>query len=338
MTVPSHSFLSVTFDRGVATMTTLVITARTPSDLSFDSSQTPDDDFDVSLLEDAVEILRSHRGDGCIPETSVSGRLIAGPSGASQPPALSIHESDARTKAVMEAAKTITSLREELADANRRLDAYRGARMASKLVHDEKTNKNSNSKSALHLLEDNPALAIPARFRLEKILDAELLSKEHSKLLLMTVEVAKQKVEAELSIEAARAESALIVAQSKQEVKLATDKLQALTQSRNNLAAALLDTRTALGEATKQSHGFERESKSLYDRVLATQSIAEQSRANALADAAAQRASAREKLFGVLRNMGQKENSTETEDASHLDSARLDPYAYAARLRDMRVG
>jgi hypothetical protein len=210
--------------------------------------------------------------------------------------------------------------------------------MASKLVHDEKTNKNSNSKSALHLLEDNPALAIPARFRLEKILDAELLSKEHSKLLLMTVEVAKQKVEAELSIEAARAESALIVAQSKQEVKLATDKLQALTQSRNNLAAALLDTRTALGEATKQSHGFERESKSLYDRVLATQSIAEQSRANALADAAAQRASAREKLFGVLRNMGQKENSTETEDASHLDSARLDPYAYAARLRDMRVG
>jgi hypothetical protein len=115
-----------------------------------------------------------------------------------------------------------------------------------------------------------------------------------------------------------------------------------------------------------RSHGLERESRVLHDTVLAARSVAEEARGKALAEAAAARVAAREKLFAVLRAMGDAKDDGKTDvlgarstpspprdfaavggtpaafatrdkkDASTLGSPRVDPYAYAARLRSMR--
>ena len=145
----------------------------------------------------------------------------------------------------------------------------------------------------------------------------------------------------------------------------------ALTNGRN-ARAALGDARTALEFEQHRSHGLERETRVLHDTVLAARSVAEEARGKALAEAAAARVAAREKLFAVLRAMGGAKEEEKTmmlydddvlgvcstpspprdfaavggtpatfatrdeKDASTLGSPRVDPYAYAARLRSMR--
>ena len=122
-------------------MSTVVLHARSPSSSSFASSA-PDDDFDFARLDDAADAARSH-----VVPTMHSGAVdLADPSSARA----------ARSSA--EAAMTVASLQEELRETKRRLEAYRGARMASKLAQTLK-------KTASALMEENPALAIPARPR-----------------------------------------------------------------------------------------------------------------------------------------------------------------------------
>jgi len=98
--------------------------------------------------------------------------------------------------------------------------------MASKLIEGERKESGS-SKSALDLCEDNPALAITARFRKEKILDAELLAYQRAKLESMAIEIKKLKEQAELSIQKAKDQAEALVEKS-EEVKRATDKFSKL--------------------------------------------------------------------------------------------------------------
>ena len=318
-------------------MTTMVITARTPSVGSFDSSNA-DADFDFSVLDDAVDGVRGHEVPVLNPESSsrVGADNCTDASSSSPGLRVSKRESDARTNAVIEATKTITSLREELRDANRKLQAYRGARMASRLVEDGE--KCFHEKSALQLIDDNPALAIPMRLKQEKVHDAQLLEAEKQKLKELKLEVEKSKQEAELHIQKAKVEAAIEIKQSKEEVRKAQEKIYAQQQQQHNLNAALVDTRSALDTVTSKAQGFERESIQLYDKVVAHKSAAEEARRKALSDASAARASARDKLFAVLRNMGERNSRlTQENSTDSLESPRIDPYAYAQRLRDMRV-
>jgi hypothetical protein len=78
---------------------------------------------------------------------------------------------------------TVASLQEELRDTKRRLEAYRGARMASRLVEKQKT--------AAALLEENPALAIPARLKREARDAAIALEQERSRIAELEREVAR---------------------------------------------------------------------------------------------------------------------------------------------------
>lgn len=283
---------------------------------------------------------------------------------------------------------TVASLQEELRETKRRLEAYRGARMASRLAQTSK-------KTASALMEENPALAIPARLKEEARDAAVALERERSRTLELEREVARAREDARVAVEAAEAKAAEAVraASLAAEKKIDDARLvaraareaetDALTHGRN-ARAALVDARTALEFEQHRSHGLERESRVLHDTVLAARSVAEEARGKALAEAAAARVAAREKLFAVLRAMGTTakevsgvpEEKTKThrhrrddvlgglgstpsprfrdfaavggtpaefatrdekeKDASTLGSPRVDPYAYAARLRSMR--
>ena len=258
---------------------------------------------------------------------------------------------------------TVASLQEELRETKRRLKAYRAARMASKLAQTLK-------KTASALMEENPALAIPARLKEEARDAATALDRERSRTLELEREVARAREDARVAVEAAEAKAAEAVraASLAAEKKIEDARLvaraareaetDALTNGRN-VRAALVDARTALELEQHRSHGLERESRVLHDTVLAAKTGAEEARAKALAEAAAARVAAREKLFAVLRAMGgdargddgdrrddgtpaspidrdRSIGSTARNDASTLGSPRVDPYAYAARLRSMR--
>ena len=334
-------------------MSTVVLHARSPSSSSFASSA-PDDDFDFARLDDAADAARSH-----VVPTMHSGAVdLADPSSARA----------ARSSA--EAAMTVASLQEELRETKRRLEAYRGARMASKLAQTSK-------KTASALMEENPALAIPARLKEEARDAATALDRERSRTLELEREVARAREDARVAVEAAEAKAAEAVraASLAAEKKIEDARLvaraareaetDALTNGRN-VRAALVDARTALELEQHRSHGLERESRVLHDTVLAARSVAEEARGKALAEAAAARVAAREKLFAVLRAMGDAKDDGKTDalgarstpspprdfaavggtpaafttrdkkDASTLGSPRVDPYAYAARLRSMR--
>lgn len=344
-------------------MSTVVLHARSPSSSSFASSA-PDDDFDFARLDDAADAARSH----VVPTAIHSGAVVlADPSSSARA---------ARSSA--EAAMTVASLQEELRETKRRLEAYRGARMASRLAQ---TSKNTASA----LMEENPALAIPARLKVEARDAAVALDRERSRTLELEREVARAREDARVAVEAAEAKAAEAVraASLAAEKKIDDARLvaraareaetDALTHGRN-ARAALVETRTALEFEQHRSHGLERETRVLHDTVLAARSVAEEARGKALAEAAAARVAAREKLFAVLRAMGggAKEpleekthrrdddddddvlgvcstpsppaSSTrratfatrDEKDASTLGSPRVDPYAYAARLRSMR--
>lgn len=263
---------------------------------------------------------------------------------------------------------TVASLQEELRETKRRLEAYRGARMASRLAQTSK-------KTASALMEENPALAIPARLKEEARDAAVALDRERSRTLELEREVARAREDARVAVEAAEAKAAEAVraASLAAEKKIDDARLvaraareaetDALTHGRN-ARAALVDARTALEFEQHRSHGLERESRVLHDTVLAARSVAEEARGKALAEAAAARVAAREKLFSVLRLMGgdsrrdaldtsrsdgeekktpsspidrdRSIGSTGLDDASTLGSPRVDPYAYAARLRSLR--
>ena len=340
-------------------MSTVVLHARSPSSSSFASSA-PDDDFDFARLDDAADAARSH-----VVPTMHSGAVdLADPSSARA----------ARSSA--EAAMTVASLQEELRETKRRLEAYRGARMASKLAQTLK-------KTASALMEENPALAIPARLKEEARDAAVALDRERSRTLELEREVARAREDARVAVEAAEAKAAEAVraASLAAEKKIDDARLvaraareaetDALTHGRN-ARAALVDARTALEFEQHRSHGLERETRVLHDTVLAARSVAEEARGKALAEAAAARVAAREKLFAVLRAMGGAKEEEKThrrddddvlgvcstpspprdfaavggtpatfatrdkKDASTLGSPRVDPYAYAARLRSMR--
>ena len=334
-------------------MSTVVLHARSPSSSSFASSA-PDDDFDFARLDDAADAARSH-----VVPTMHSGAVdLADPSSARA----------ARSSA--EAAMTVASLQEELRETKRRLEAYRSARMASRLAQTSK-------KTASALMEENPALAIPARLKEEARDAATALDRERSRTLELEREVARAREDARVAVEAAEAKAAEAVraASLAAEKKIEDARLvaraareaetDALTNGRN-VRAALVDARTALELEQHRSHGLERESRVLHDTVLAARSVAEEARGKALAEAAAARVAAREKLFAVLRAMGDAKDDGKTDvlgarstpspprdlaavggtpaafttrdkkDASTLGSPRVDPYAYAARLRSMR--
>ena len=334
-------------------MSTVVLHARSPSSSSFASSA-PDDDFDFARLDDAADAARSH-----VVPTMHSGAVdLADPSSARA----------ARSSA--EAAMTVASLQEELRETKRRLEAYRSARMASRLAQTSK-------KTASALMEENPALAIPARLKEEARDAATALDRERSRTLELEREVARAREDARVAVEAAEAKAAEAVraASLAAEKKIEDARLvaraareaetDALTNGRN-VRAALVDARTALELEQHRSHGLERESRVLHDTVLAARSVAEEARGKALAEAAAARVAAREKLFAVLRAMGDTKDDGKTDvlgarstpspprdfaavggtpaafttrdkkDASTLGSPRVDPYAYAARLRSMR--
>ena len=273
---------------------------------------------------------------------------------------------------------TVASLQEELRETKRRLEAYRGARMASRLAQTSK-------KTASALMEENPALAIPARLKEEARDAAVALERERSRTLELEREVARAREDARVAVEAAEAKAAEAVraASLAAEKKIDDARLvaraareaetDALTNGRN-ARAALGDARTALEFEQHRSHGLERETRVLHDTVLAARSVAEEARGKALAEAAAARVAAREKLFAVLRAMGGAKEEEKThrrddddddvlgvcstpspprdfaavggtpatfatrdeKDASTLGSPRVDPYAYAARLRSMR--
>ena len=273
---------------------------------------------------------------------------------------------------------TVASLQEELRETKRRLEAYRGARMASRLAQTSK-------KTASALMEENPALAIPARLKEEARDAAAALERERSRTLELEREVARAREDARVAVEAAEAKAAEAVraASLAAEKKIDDARLvaraareaetDALTNGRN-ARAALGDARTALEFEQHRSHGLERETRVLHDTVLAARSVAEEARGKALAEAAAARVAAREKLFAVLRAMGGAKEEEKThrrddddddvlgvcstpspprdfaavggtpatfatrdeKDASTLGSPRVDPYAYAARLRSMR--
>lgn len=342
-------------------MSTVVLHARSPSSSSFASSA-PDDDFDFARLDDAADAARSH----VVPTAIHSGAVVlADPSSSARA---------ARSSA--EAAMTVASLQEELRETKRRLEAYRGARMASRLAQTSK-------KTASALLEENPALAIPARLKEEARDAAVALDRERSRTLELEREVARAREDARVTVEAAEAKAAEAVraASLAAEKKIDDARLvaraareaetDALTHGRN-ARAALVETRTALEFEQHRSHGLERETRVLHDTVLAARSVAEEARGKALAEAAAARVAAREKLFAVLRAMGttaKEEEKThrrdddddddvlgvcstpsppasstrratfatrDEKDASTLGSPRVDPYAYAARLRSMR--
>ena len=316
-------------------MSTLVLHARSPSASSFASSA-PDDDSEFALaFDDAADATRSRDA----PTVTHPGAVV-------------VADPDARAAAVAEAAMTVASLQEELRDTKRRLEAYRGARVASRLIQTQK-------KTASALIEENPALAIPARL------------KEEARDLSAALEAAKARVsELEAELENARREAedrarATIEAAAKKidDARLvARAAREAETDARANgkhLSAALANARTALVCEQKRSLLFERESRVLHDTVLAAKTGAEEARAKALAEAAAARVAAREKLFAVLRAMGgdargddgdrrddgtpaspidrdRSIGSTARNDASTLGSPRVDPYAYAARLRSTR--
>jgi hypothetical protein len=347
-------------------MSTVVLHARSPSSSSFASSA-PDDDFDFARLDDAADAARSP----VVPTAIHSGAVVlADPSSARA----------ARSSA--EAAMTVASLQEELRETKRRLEAYRGARMASRLAQTSK-------KTASALMEENPALAIPARLKEEARDAAVALERERSRTLELEREVARAREDARVAVEAAEAKAAEAVraASLAAEKKIDDARLvaraareaetDALTNGRN-ARAALGDVRTALEFEQHRSHGLERETRVLHDTVLAARSVAEEARGKALAEAAAARVAAREKLFAVLRAMGggaKEEEKThrrdddddddddvlgvcstpspprdfaavggtpatfatrDEKDASTLGSPRVDPYAYAARLRSMR--
>ena len=265
---------------------------------------------------------------------------------------------------------TVASLQEELRETKRRLEAYRAARMASRLAQTSK-------KTASALMEENPALAIPARLKEEARDAATALDRERSRTLELEREVARAREDARVAVEAAEAKAAEAVraASLAAEKKIEDARLvaraareaetDALTNGRN-VRAALVDARTALELEQHRSHALERESRVLHDTVLAARSVAEEARGKALAEAAAARVAAREKLFAVLRAMGDAKDDGKTDvlgarstpspprdfaavggtpaafttrdkkDASTLGSPRVDPYAYAARLRSMR--
>ena len=341
-------------------MSTVVLHARSPSSSSFASSA-PDDDFDFARLDDAADAARSP----VVPTAIQSGAVVlADPSSARA----------ARSSA--EAAMTVASLQEELRETKRRLEAYRGARMASRLAQTSK-------KTASALMEENPALAIPARLKEEARDAAVALERERSRTLELEREVARAREDARVAVEAAEAKAAEAVraASLAAEKKIDDARLvaraareaetDALTNGRN-ARAALGDARTALEFEQHRSHGLERETRVLHDTVLAARSVAEEARGKALAEAAAARVAAREKLFAVLRAMGGAKEEEKThrrddddvlgvcstpspprdfaavggtpatfatrdkKDASTLGSPRVDPYAYAARLRSMR--
>ena len=340
-------------------MSTVVLHARSPSTSSFASSA-PDEDFDFARLDDAADAVRSH--DVPMIHPGPGAVVLAHPEDAS-PRAFS------RAAAAAESAMTVASLQAELRDTKRRLEAYRGARMASRLVEKQKT--------AAALLEENPALAIPARLKREARDAAIALEQERSRIAELEREVARAQEDARKAVRdaqmnaeervrraeeeaASRVDDAFIVARAAREAES-----DALTTGRN-LSAALEDTRTALEFEQHRVRGFERESRVLHDTVLSTKAIAEEARRKALAEAAAARVAAREKLFAVLRAMGGEKRgdasdasradrdrdekktpsspidrdrsigSTGRDDASTLGSPRVDPYAYAARLRSMR--
>jgi hypothetical protein len=345
-------------------MSTVVLHARSPSSSSFTSSA-PDDDFDFARLDDAADAARSH----VVPTAIHSGAVVlADPSSSARA---------ARSSA--EAAMTVASLQEELRETKRRLEAYRGARMASRLAQTSK-------KTASALMEENPALAIPARLKEEARDAAVALDRERSRTLELEREVARAREDARVAVEAAEAKAAEAVraASLAAEKKIDDARLvaraareaetDALTNGRN-ARAALGDARTALEFEQHRSHGLERETRVLHDTVLAARSVAEEARGKALAEAAAARVAAREKLFAVLRAMGGAKEEEKThrrdddddddvlgvcstpspprdfaavggtpatfatrdeKDASTLGSPRVDPYAYAARLRSMR--
>lgn len=335
-------------------MSTVVLHARSPSTSSFASSA-PDEDFDFARLDDAADAVRSHD----VPMIHPGAVVLAHPEDVSP---------RARAAAAAESAMTVASLQEELRETKRRLEAYRGARMASRLIHTQK-------KTAAALIEENPALAIPARLK-EEARDAALaLERERSRIAELEREVEKTREEMKNAVRDAqeRAEERVRIAEEEAASRVDDAKLiaraareaqqDALTTGRN-LSAALFDTRTALEFEQQKVHGFERESRVLHDTVLSTKAIAEEARRKALAEAAAARVAAREKLFSVLRSMGgdsrrdaldtsrsdgdekktpsspidrdRSIGSTGVDDASLLGSPRVDPYAYAARLRSMR--
>jgi hypothetical protein len=248
--------------------------------------------------------------------------------------------------------------------------------MASRLIHTQK-------KTAAALIEENPALAIPARLK-EEARDAALaLEHERSRIAELEREVEKTReemknavrdahVRAEQRVRAAEEEASLRIDDARLIARAAREAEQDALTTGKNLSAALFDTRTALEFEQQKVHGFERESRVLHDTVLSTKAIAEEARRKALAEAAAARVAAREKLFAVLRAMGGAKEEEKTmmlddddvlgvcstpspprdfaavggtpatfatrdeKDASTLGSPRVDPYAYAARLRSMR--
>lgn len=167
-------------------MSTVVLHARSPSSSSFASSA-PDDDFDFARLDDAADAARSH----VVPTAIHSGAVVlADPSSSARA---------ARSSA--EAAMTVASLQEELRETKRRLEAYRGARMASRLAQTSK-------KTASALMEENPALAIPARLKEEARDAAAALDRERSRTLELEREVARAREDARVAVEAAEAKAA----------------------------------------------------------------------------------------------------------------------------------
>ena len=188
---------------------------------------------------------------------------------------------------------TVASLQEELRETKRRLEAYRSARMASRLAQTSK-------KTASALMEENPALAIPARLKEEARDAATALDRERSRTLELEREVARAREDARVAVEAAEAKAAEAVraASLAAEKKIEDARLvaraareaetDALTNGRN-VRAALVDARTALELEQHRSHGLERESRVLHDTVLAARSVAEEARGKALAEAAAAR-------------------------------------------------
>jgi galactose-1-phosphate uridylyltransferase len=122
----------------------------------------------------------------------------------------------ARAAAAAESAMTVASLQEELRETKRRLEAYRGARMASRLIHTQK-------KTAAALIEENPALAIPARLK-EEARDAALaLEHERSRIAELEREVEKTREEMKNAVRDAHVRAEERVRAAEEEASLRID-------------------------------------------------------------------------------------------------------------------
>ena len=253
------------------------------------------------------------------------------------------------TSETSEVAMPVATLQQTLRDANRRLDAYRNAREASRL------NDAQKRKSSKQLLEENPALAIPARLKEEARNAARALELERAKTKALEerLRAARRDAVEEIRNAEESARLRLVAAESEKQNALRAES-RALTEARN-VSAALVEARHALDAQIEKSRGFERETRALRDALRSTRTNAEESRTKALADAARSGYEARAGLFSVLKTMGiaggagenaekafhnnaSREIRTYARDASTIASPHVvDPYPYAAKVRSMRI-